>query len=204
MPAKTTTPDKKAPVGAQLYSRWRAILTPTGALRAGVIAAALVALSLALLVRPLAGPANGPQRLVGHPAPSFTLPVAQDGRLAPAPQTLFARQSYPTLLVFFNTLCVHCLSEMQITHSIASAHSSLAVVYIDAPGENAEIVANYLIRLQFDAPVLLDANEAIASHYGVRYYPTLFLVDSRGIVRAAWSGETPASTLEEALARNGG
>ncbi len=178
----------------------RALRTPLGALRAGVIAAALVAIALALLVRPVAGPADGPQRLIAHSAPAFTLPVTQGSQLAATPYTFAPGQDRPTLLVFFNTLCVHCLSELQTAHNVALARPHLHVVYIDSPGESAQIVANYFARLLFTPPVLLDRNETVAGRYGVRYYPTLILVDGHGIVRASWLGETSAGDILAKLA----
>jgi len=164
-----------------------------------MLAAALLAVGLALLVRPVAGEADGPQRLVGQQAPAFALPAAQNGAKLPGTQTLAQHRGRPTLLVFFNTLCVHCLGEVQATQALAHSYPQVDVVYIDAPGEGAQITTNYLARLSFDPPVLLDTHERIAARYGVRYYPTLILVDARGVVRAAWLGETPAATLRPAI-----
>ncbi len=192
--------DTPLPVPQQPTShRQRRAPTPLTLLRAGMIAAALLAVGLALLVRPVAGAANGPQRLVGQQAPAFALPAAQNGQRLPGTQTLAAHHGRATLLVFFNTLCVHCLGEVQTTQSLARSYPQLDIVYIDAPGESAQIIANYLARLNFDPPVLLDAHEQVAARYGVRYYPTLILVDGRGVVRATWFGETPAAMLRPAI-----
>jgi peroxiredoxin len=172
---------------------------PTTLLRAGIVAAALLAVGLAALVRPVAGATDAPHRLVGQQAPAFTLPAAQNGAKLPGTQTLAEHRGRATLLVFFNTLCVHCLGEIQTTQSLARSYPQLDIVYIDAPGESAQITTNYLARLTFDPPVLLDVHEQVAARYGVRYYPTLILVDARGVVRATWLGETPAATLRPAI-----
>ena len=174
-------------------------LSPATLLRAGMLAAALLAVALALLARPVAGAADGPQRLVGQQAPAFALPAAQNGARLPGTRTLATHRGRATLLVFFNTLCVHCLGEVQAAQSLAHSYPQLDIVYIDAPGESAQITTNYLARLNVDPPVLLDAHEQVAGRYGVRYYPTLVLVDARGIVRATWLGETPAATLRPAI-----
>ncbi len=170
-------------------------------LRGGMIAAALLAVGLALLARPVAGPADAAQRLVGQQAPAFVLPAAQNGQPLPGTQTLAAQQGHATLLVFFNTLCVHCLGELQTTQSLARSYPQLRLLYIDAPGEGAQITGNYVARLNLDAPILLDAQARVAGRYGVAYYPTLILVDARGVVRATWLGETTASVVGAAIAQ---
>ena len=179
--------------------RRRRAPSPAAFLRAGMLAAALLAVALALLVRPVAGAADGAQALVGRQAPAFALPAAQNGQTLPGTQTLAAHRGRATLLVFFNTLCVHCLGEVQTTQSLTHGYPQLDIVYIDAPGESAQITTNYLARLNFDPPVLLDAHERVAMRYGVAYYPTLILVDTRGVVRATWLGETPAATLRPVI-----
>lgn len=184
---------------AHQRTQQRLILSSSALLRAGIIVAALLAVALALLVRPVAGTAAGAQALVGRQAPAFALPAAQNGAKLPTMQTLAAHQGRATLLVFFNTLCVHCLGEVQTTQSLARSYPQLDIVYIDAPGESAQITTNYLARLNFDPPVLLDAHERVAARYGVAYYPTLILVDARGVVRATWLGEVSAATLRPAI-----
>lgn len=183
-------------------ARWR----PRGAagwLRVALVACAVVALGLALLARLTAPTPGGAQALVGRPAPGFTLPAAQGGHKLAQPITFAPGVSgRPTLLVFFNTLCVHCIPGVQVAHAVAtSAAAPVDVVYIDTPGENAQITGQYMTRLQLDPPVALDAGERVAARYGVAYYPTLILLDQRGVVRAAWTGEPSASAVSAALAR---
>ncbi|HUY76808.1 MAG TPA: TlpA disulfide reductase family protein [Ktedonobacterales bacterium] len=179
-------------------AQWRRPSVAT-LLRVGMLAAALLAVALALLVRPVAGSAAGAQALVGRQAPAFALPAAQNGHTLPGTQTLAAHRGRAILLVFFNTLCVHCLGEVQTSQSLARSYPQLDIVYIDAPGESAQITTNYLARLNFDPPVLLDAHERVAARYGVAYYPTLILVDARGAVRATWLGEVGVATVNAAI-----
>jgi len=169
-------------------------------LRAGVIVAALGAVVLFALVRALLPSPAAAQALVGHPAPAFTLPAAQHGALLPGRQTLTAHRGHVVLLVFFNTLCVHCLTELQTAHTVASGFPQLTTLYIDAPGERPDITAAYSQRLGFDAPVLLDEGAQVAGRYGVAYYPTLVLVDARGVTQTLWLGEVDGGTLQHGIA----
>ncbi|MEO7002470.1 MAG: TlpA disulfide reductase family protein [Ktedonobacterales bacterium] len=184
-----------------VVSRRASGFTAIAWLRVGVIVAALVAVVLFALARTLLPSPAGAQALVGKPAPVFTLPAAQDGALLPAPQTLIAQRGHVVLLVFFNTLCTHCLSELQTAHAVASGFPLLTTLAIDAPGERPDITAAYSQRLGFDAPILLDNGARVAARYGVDYYPTLTLVDARGVIRAVWLGEVNASTLHNGIAQ---
>lgn len=171
-------------------------------LRMGLLGVVILAIALAILARTLPGDTSGAQRLIGKPAPAFSLPVAAHGQLQPSDATLAAELGRPVMLVFFYTLCTHCLSQIQTVSAVTApyaAHDGLRVLYIDAPAEPPAIPAQYLERLSIDAPVLLDRDEATAARYGVRSYPAIFLLDQRGIVRNAWTGETSATTIKSAL-----
>ncbi len=88
-------------------------LPVSGWLRLAVIACAALAVALALLAHALAPTPNQSRALIGHPAPSFTLPATQGGQTLAQPVTFTGHSAHPTLLVFFNTLCVHCAAGVQ-------------------------------------------------------------------------------------------
>lgn len=178
-------------------------LPTSGWLRLAVITCAALAVALALLARVLAPAPDRAQALIGHVAPSFSASAAQGGKTLAQPVSFDGRAAHPTLLVFFDTLCVHCLAGVQTARAISQAPDQppLHVMYIDAPGENAEITGQYMARLRFDPPVLLDQGARIASRYGVAYYPSFVLVDTQGVVRAVWTGAPTASEIRAAAAR---
>lgn len=186
-------------VSALARPRWE----PGWLQRTGVVVCALLALALGLLARMSApDPARG-ARLIGHAAPAFTLPVEQNGKMLAEPDGFTtASDNKPTLLVFFNTLCIHCLSEISSAQqaSSATAGASLNILFIDSPGESAQITGAYMARLRLDPPVLLDAGGKVAHAYDADYRPTLVLLDGAGVVRAVWTGETSATTLSAGVA----
>lgn len=186
---------------APWIARPRLPATASGWLRAGVLAAALLALVLGVAARALAGTSQSAPALVGRLAPAWTLPVERAGQRLPTSVTLASERGHPVLLVFFYTLCVHCLSQVQTAAAVGRDETArgLSVLYVDSPAERPDIVAAYLDRLQIDAPVLLDADGAVAERYGVRFYPTLVLVDGGGVVRGVWLGETSTAPIERAL-----
>lgn len=178
-------------------------LHASGWLRVGVIACAVVALGLGLLAYAQRPSPNAAQTLIGQRAPTFTLPAAQSGSKLDQPVTFNGAAERPTLLVFFDTLCIHCIAGVQAANatSAASSRPAVDVVYIDSPGENAEITGQFMARLRIDPQVLLDAHGRVATRYSVSYYPTLMLVDSHGIVRNVWIGEPTVDDLRAAIAR---
>ncbi len=166
---------------------------------------ALAALALGIATRASAG-TQTVNRLMGRPAPAFTLSVAVRGQPQPADVSLADQHGHPALLVFFYTLCTHCLGELQTVRDVAAAHaaSGLEPLYIDSPAEPPAIPYTYLLRAEIDAPVLLDRGAAVATAYGIHFYPTIVLVDGSGTVRAAWTGETSATELDQGIRRLAG
>jgi peroxiredoxin len=181
--------------------------TTSQALRGGMLAAALLAIVLVVAFRATAPSPTAAQRHINQPATTFTLPAEQAGTRLPAPVTFAPTSGKPTLLVFFYTLCTHCLLQMQSTHAVTAGFPTLRTVYIDSPSELPNLPDLMMQRLGITDPVLLDADGQVAAHYGIDYYPALVLIDGRGIVRAIWTGETDAATLHtgiaQALATNG-
>src|SRR5262249_51802559 len=116
---------------------------------------------------------------------------------------------HPVLLVFFFTLCPHCLGELQTVRVVVAAHgdtpggAGLVPLYINSPAERASIPDAYVTRVGIQAPVLLDGDGRVAARYGIYAYPTLVLVDARGIVRATWTGAASAADLDAAISHLG-
>jgi thiol-disulfide isomerase/thioredoxin len=161
----------------------------------------LAAVVLSVAIRLSAPPASGAQRLTGHPAPALALPAEQSGRLLPSAVSLAPARGHPTLIVFFFSLCPHCHAVVPTVHQLEGAYAArgLRVLYVDSPAENSGIANAYAARMGITSPVLLDASGKAARKFGVAYFPGIVLVDERGIVRAAWTGETPQAALRAAV-----
>ncbi len=171
-------------------------------LRAAAVACAALAIALALLARFTTPASDQARALIGQPAPSFTLAATQSGQTLSQPVSFSGRANQPTLLVFFNTLCVHCETGVQTAQAVAQAtgSASASVLYLDSPGENAQITGQYMARLRYNPPVLMDTGARVASRYGVTYSPSFILVDAHGVVRAVWTGAPSVGVLQAAIA----
>ena len=185
----------------------KALPTASSALRGGMLASALLAIVLVVAFRVTAPSPTATQSHINQPAAAFALPAEQAGVRLPAPVTFTPATGKPTLLVFFYTLCTHCLLQMQATHAVIAGFPKLHTVYIDSPSELPNLPDLMMQRLAITDPVLLDADGGVAARYGIAYYPSLVLIDGRGAVRAIWTGEIDAATLHtgitQALATNG-
>jgi len=184
----------------RITTRVRAISAPTW-LKVGVIAVALVAILVAAGIRVSAPTDASARALVGKSAPDFALAVATAPSAAPQTVSLAAQRGRPVLLVFFFTLCTHCQSQLRMTHDAAApyAQRGLTTYAINSPAESYDVLASYSTRLGFDPMILRDAHATVAGAYGVQLYPTTILIDGQGIVRAVWTGETGATTLDQGL-----
>lgn len=171
------------------------------ALLGGMLASALLAVVLLVAFRATAPSPTATQRQINQPATAFTLPAEQASVRLPMPATFAPATGKPTLLVFFYTLCTHCLLQMQSTHAVTAGFPELHTVYIDSPAELPNLPDLMMQRLGITDPVLLDTDGRVAARYGIAYYPSLVLIDGRGIVRAIWTGETDGATLHAGIAR---
>lgn len=179
----------------------KSLPTASQALRGAMLVSALLAVVLVVAFRVTAPSATATQRHINQPATTFTLPAEQAGVGLPVPATFAPTTGKPALLVFFYTLCTHCLLQMQSTHAVAAGFPGLQTVYIDSPSELPNLPDLMMQRLGITDPVLLDTNGQVAARYGIAYYPSLVLIDGRGIVRAIWTGETDAATLHNGIAQ---
>ncbi len=179
-------------------------MTPARWLQAAVAGIALLAILLAVVTRVSGGSTTAAQHLLGVPAPAFSLKAENRGQVLPETVSLAEQRGHNVLLVFMYSLCAHCLSQIDTVHALDTQGVSpgLRVLYIDSPAESTSIISAYAERLGIETPstsILLDSNGALAQTYGVRYYPTTFLIDDRGIVRQVWTGETSGDSLRSAI-----
>lgn len=187
---------------ASLKARWRtSALTASHALYWGMLTAALLAVMLVIAFRACAPSPSATQQHINQPAITFTLTAEQAGELLPSPVTFASTPGKPTLLVFFYTLCTHCLLEMQSARTVASTFPDLRSVYIDSPAERPNLADILMRRLAITDPVLLDTDGRVAARYHIAYYPAFVLIDRHGIVRNIWIGEVDASALRVGIAQ---
>lgn len=162
--------------------------TPTVLRAAALIAAAAAAASLPLRAGANEPPAalgaqaalTGPQ--VGAPAPPFSLTTLDGKRVD------LASYAGKTLVVnVWATWCPPCRLE---TPALASAFADLrgqnvAFLGVDTT-EEAPIVRAFVTARGVGYPQAIDRDKRFARAYDVAYFPTTYVIDARGILRARY------------------
>ena len=139
---------------------------------------------------------------VGKPAPAFKLPGLRGGDVD---LSGFAGKS--VLLYVWFTGCPPCLQETPQLVDLGHAFNH----HLEIIGANADRVlglsyANsvrerYLAEHKVDFPVGHWTKEADAAYGGISIFPTLFLIDPRGLVRGQWVGFVRVQELRNAVGR---
>lgn len=128
------------------------------------------------------------------PAPDFTL-VSISGEEISLRNFL----GRPVVLVFWATWCPSCVRETPELVSFHSSHKEDVAVVIVALQSPAEEVGTVFARYGTDLVVVLDQSGKVASSYGVRAVPTLFIVDRSGSIADVRVGGLTAEEIEAAV-----
>jgi thiol-disulfide isomerase/thioredoxin len=139
----------------------------------------------------------------GRHAPAFKLPGLEGGNLDSS-----GLAGKTVLLYVWFTGCPPCMQEtpqlVDLNHAFdsgrleiigANADRELGLSYGDS------VRHRYLIEHKVDFPVAHWTKEADAAYGGISIFPTLFLIDSRGLVRGHWVGFVKVQELRNAIGR---
>ena len=151
-------------------------------------------------------PAGGAEEiLVGQQAPNFRWRVGSGETRS----LVGLRGRSVVLLEFLATWCPHC---QRMAPVIASLYDDYRERNVTALGLNAspfamdkrsrsspEDMAAFASRFGATFPLAFDPAVVVGRAYGVRTFPTTFIIDRQGVVRYAHSGEVPKAELAAAL-----
>jgi cytochrome c biogenesis protein CcmG, thiol:disulfide interchange protein DsbE len=104
------------------------------------------------------------------------------------------------ILAFSTTWCPDCRAQIPLLTQFHGSAPDLVVLDVDT-GESLSTVQSYVKGLQLVYPVLMDSNGEIARAYQVTAYPTLFVIDPTGNIRARIIGEAAPDEMDEILAK---
>lgn len=158
----------------------------------------------------LLAPAQKPLS-IGTKAPDFTLATV-DGKK----YTLSQFRGHPVLLEFFAVWCPHCQNMAPVIEGVSGQYKSQGLQvfsvlaspygrnYDSSGGSDLSLAtasdmrwfqSNYAVQ----HPLLVDPKFTATNTYGAYSYPTLYVIDGKGIIRYTSYGEVPASTLDAAI-----
>ncbi len=156
----------------------------------------IVTATLIIIIIGLASvPSTGVQ--VGQQAPDFTVQDVSNG----ANFRLFDQLVQPMLLEFMTTSCPHCTREAPILSDLFSRHGTrmhFLSISIDPFTDQAGVLMTYSQMHTMPWTFARDTN-GVGSTYGVTGTPTMFLLDTNGVIRYRFNGETDLQTLENGV-----
>ena len=120
------------------------------------------------------------------------------------PQTVAAQRGRVLALVFWNASSAYSQNLVEEILRLKLRHpSGLAILGIHQPKFDAEIdgatVHKALNRLGVNFPVANDRGWVAWQHYGIVSWPTVALVDTRGMLREIFAGDDQINAIDAAI-----
>jgi cytochrome c biogenesis protein CcmG, thiol:disulfide interchange protein DsbE len=151
---------------------------------------------LAILPR-LAPGAGG---MVGKPAPTFTLPVAANGKVAGAEEqvNLADLKGHPVILDFWASWCGPCAVEAPVLDRLARRYESKGLVVLGVNvSDPPNVIKQYAAQKGLSYPMLVESGSDVSASYGVKNLPSLVILDKEGKVMAYLVGVVDEASLNE-------
>lgn len=137
------------------------------------------------------------KQLIGQAAPEFVVEQLHGPKLPASAHagTLAALKGQPVLLVFFASWCGPCLREIPHLNDLQAHRPDIRLLALST--ESKDKVQDVIGRYSPGYSVGRDIDRRAYDAFGVASYPTSFLIDGSGIVRAVDHGSL--TTVEQAL-----
>ncbi|HUX09166.1 MAG TPA: redoxin domain-containing protein [Terriglobia bacterium] len=121
---------------------------------------------------------------MGYPAGDFTL---QD--VAGKQVSLSDFRGKTVLLSFWATWCLPCKAELPTLQKIYEQRKDVAVLAVD--DESKATVRSFLKDKHYDFTALMDQKRTLFKKFGVRFIPTVFVINGEGVIvreMVGWEG----------------
>lgn len=153
--------------------------------------ATLLLCAIAAMAAVCAGP------LSGRRVPSFALPDAKT-----VYYDILDYRGKVVLVELMQTNCPHCQSLVAPLEKVYAKYgSSVQILSIVVPPDNADTVKQFIARYQIQYPILFDCGQATAALLKVSpanpkvTFPQLLLVDKAGMIREDYEGSRDEAFL---------
>ena len=154
---------------------------------------------LAILPR-LAPGAGG---MVGKVAPTFTLPVAANGKGAASggateQMSLADLKGHPVILDFWASWCGPCAIEAPVLDRLARRYESKGLVVVGVNvSDPPNVIKQYAVQKGLSYPMLVESGSDVSASYGVQNLPSLVILDKEGKVMAYLVGVVDEASVNE-------
>lgn len=109
------------------------------------------------------------------------------------------------LVQFWDCTCVHCLRTLPYVREWHRKYAEYGLVAIGVHtprfpfAKEPSVVQKAIVRSGITYPVVMDNEANIASRYGTRVLPAMYLIDKHGFIRYETNGEGNYTTTERIL-----
>jgi peroxiredoxin len=98
------------------------------------------------------------------------------------------------VLNFWFTACIPCIEEMPALNRLVKEYKKKEVMFFGITYDNLKTLrSQFLPRHKFDFNIVSD-KKSITEMFSAGY-PTTYIIDKNGIVRAVWSGASPGNDM---------
>lgn len=133
---------------------------------------------------------------IGGTLPAFRLPLLGGGHASPA-----SLQGAPTLVDLFFAQCGACVEELPALNAYKASHPKMHFLAITFDGKKT--AADFVAKRHFTWPVAYAGGTYLNKRLKVSSYPTLFLLDGNGHLRAMRTGSPPITTTSKVHGKAG-
>jgi peroxiredoxin len=141
---------------------------------------------------------------VGDAAPDFTVGDINGIRFN-MQSTLNSRKG--VLIFFWSIFCEPCKAELPVIQKLSKAYKPKGIEFVGVAIDGSpmkDAIAAFLSQEDFGFEALLDElnpdeSFKVSDPYGVAGTPTVYIIDSKGIVRFARVGRASEEELEEVI-----
>jgi peroxiredoxin len=137
-------------------------------------------------------------KLLGSPAPDFSLPVIHGGDSS-SRISLHALAGNVVVLDFWASWCKPCAAQSRILSEIAPRHAAEKVMFVGInTSDNLERAESFAKAHDLPYPSVFDGGE-VADAYGAQSLPTLVVIDPAGRIADVNVGVLGPAELEDAI-----
>lgn len=135
-------------------------------------------------------------RMVGQPAPDFTLPVVQNGDKGDRIQ-LSSLKGQAVVLAFWASWCGPCRAEAPSVDRLSRRLRDQGVTVLGVnTNDDPEAAVAFAKGANLSYPILSDEDGKVGTAFGVSSLPTLVVVDRTGKIAGVRTGLNDESSLE--------
>jgi peroxiredoxin len=124
---------------------------------------------------------------VGQPIPVDLAAKKLDGTEVKIAEIAMGKE---TLLIFFNTVCKNCYSEIKMVDKLYSKDGKVNVFAVGVDMQGEKILAPFRDRAELQFEILSDPAFAVPSAFGVTFTPASVVIDAEGKLAEGLPGYT--------------